>query len=268
MPTDPKSVQSRWAEEATVALAPLGLGPVEWVRETGSTNADLLAIAATGAPAGRVLVTDHQTAGRGRRERTWVTAPGDALLVSVLLRPRLPADRLGLTTAALGVAAVDGCHRLGFDQVRLKWPNDLVVGDPPRRRKLAGILAQSHVDTSGAAVVVGMGLNVIGDRLDQPDAIALGDLGSPPARLELLVAILSQLPGLLDLAATDDAEALWARYRSVSATLGTTVRCQLEDDVVVGRAVDIAPDGALLVEAAGELRKIVTGDVISVRTPG
>ena len=88
--------------------APTGtrFGPVEHIVETGSTNADLAARVAD-APAGLVLITDHQTAGRGRLDRRWDAPPGTNLLVSVLVRPRWTADRHPLVTTALAIATVD-----------------------------------------------------------------------------------------------------------------------------------------------------------------
>lgn len=259
------STRREWAAAATRRLAEVGLGPVRWVAETGSTNADLLAEAAEGAAAGQVLVADHQTSGRGRRGRTWETAPGDALLVSVLLRPTVPADRLAVVTAALSVATVEAAASLGLGGIGIKWPNDLVVGEPGARRKLAGILAQSQVDANGIAVVVGMGVNVSSARLADPTAVALDEFGPPPDRLTLLTTVFKTFATWLE-RATDDAPELWDRYRRHSATLGTVVRCELEDEVLLGTADDIDPTGALLIAVdVGPRRKIVTGDVVSVR---
>src|SRR4051794_7575214 len=121
-----------------------------------STNRYLLECAADGEPEGVVAVADEQTAGRGRLDRSWIAPPGAALLVSGLLRPRLPVERLHLVTLAAALAAIDSVTVLSGAEARLKWPNDVVVDD----RKLAGILAES--DGAGA-IVVGMGLNVRGD---------------------------------------------------------------------------------------------------------
>lgn len=271
MPLHDDSEQTTWARSATDALAGVGLGPVDWVSETGSTNADLLASARAGAPAGRIRVADHQTAGRGRRDRSWTTAPGDALLVSVLVRPRVEPGRLAIVTAALAVAAVEACSALGHEHVRIKWPNDLVVGRAGGWRKLAGILAQSEQGPSGPAVVVGMGLNLVGERLGPltDRAIALDALGPVPDRVDLLVGVFERFAALLqDIEAGDDAD-LRTRYRRHSATIGHEVRCRLDSTVgaelVEGLALDVDESGALLVEVAGAIRRIITGDVVSVR---
>src|SRR5947208_2273673 len=128
---------------------------IEWeVRrfaELDSTNRWLLDEARAGAAEGLVVVADHQTAGRGRLGRTWVAPPGSSLLVSVLFRPR-SLETGHLLTTAVAVAACDACEGVAGVAPDLKWPNDLLVGD----RKLGGVLAEAE----GAAIVVGLGLNV------------------------------------------------------------------------------------------------------------
>jgi len=148
-------------DAAKTALASSRFSDVRWVEETGSTNADLLALARDGAPEGIVLVADHQTAGRGRSGRTWTAPPNASLLLSVLVRP---APQLaGLSTMAMGLGAADAVESAAQFRPRLKWPNDLVWpgdGSAPDR-KLAGILAEAHWPAAGdAAVVIGIGLNV------------------------------------------------------------------------------------------------------------
>ncbi len=124
---------------------------VTHVPVTGSTNDDLLAAAATGAPDRSVLVADHQTAGRGRLDRRWEAPPGANLLVSILFRT-VPSPPSTLTQR-VGLAAIDARRAAAGVDAVLKWPNDLLVGE----RKLAGILAQRAADGS---IVVGLGLNV------------------------------------------------------------------------------------------------------------
>ncbi len=260
------------AAQASAALAGTGFGPVEWVAETGSTNDDLLAAAVQGRPGGLVLVADHQLAGRGRRDHRWEAAAGAALLVSVLLRPDVepgdPGD-LGVLTATFAVAAAEACTALGCPGAQVKWPNDLVVGEPGEHRKLAGILAQSQTTPRGLAVVVGLGLNVRSTGLAQlaPEAIALDELGAPPSRVELLVVLL----GLVDetLASLDRGgrEQLWDRYLALSATVGTEVRVELDDGVIAGLATGVTPAGALIVATAAGPTEVVAGDLVSLRAP-
>ena len=233
-----------------------------------STNRLLLEEAAAGAPEGRVVVADHQTAGRGRRDRSWSAPPGSALLASVLLRPRLPAEGRHLVVVAAGLAAVEAVARTTGVRPGLKWPNDLLAGDP--ERKLAGILAEVG---AGDAVVVGMGLNLRGAGLDPAVrhlAIAADELGGrAAARDDLLVAWLIRLEAALSLLEVLDGPAeLIRRYRDACVTVGRAVRVEVagRSEPLAGTAVGVADDGRLLVESAdGRLTAVTAGDVVHVR---
>jgi len=238
---------------------------VTWIEETGSTNSDLVAAARDGAAHGLVLVADHQTAGRGRIGRRWIAPPGGALLCSVLLRPAGPSMLHGAVWA-VALAARAAVRPLGADRVELKWPNDLMVAD----RKLAGILAEG-VDVGGtaAAVVVGIGLNV--GWAEAPAEVAgtsvtLEELaGRRVDRAELLQSFLTELAPLLALW-TDDPPALLEDYRTNLATLGRRVRVTLAAGDVVGEAIAVTPDGALVLQTSGGRRTVTAGDVVHLRT--
>jgi BirA family transcriptional regulator, biotin operon repressor / biotin---[acetyl-CoA-carboxylase] ligase len=124
---------------------------------TGSTNDDALRAARSGAPHGSVFLADEQTAGRGRRGHAWLAAPGESLLFSVLLRPKLALSQTSALTLAIGLALRDAVAPLISALPTIKWPNDLLVND----RKLAGVLVESQLQGEHLqAVVVGVGLNV------------------------------------------------------------------------------------------------------------
>jgi BirA family transcriptional regulator, biotin operon repressor / biotin---[acetyl-CoA-carboxylase] ligase len=212
-----------------------------------STNRYLLECAAAGEPEGVVAVADEQTAGRGRLDRSWVAPPGAALLVSVLLRPRLPADRLHLVTLAAALAAIDAVTALAMVDARLKWPNDVVIGD----RKLAGILAES--DGAGATVV-GMGLNVRGDWF--PPELEATATACDVDRDELLSAWLRAFDLRLD-----SLDGVLRDARANSATLGRRVRVELTHESFEGVARDLTPEGYLVVDG----RVVTAGDVVHLR---
>jgi BirA family biotin operon repressor/biotin-[acetyl-CoA-carboxylase] ligase len=249
-------------DRARARVAGTRFADLRWTAETGSTNQDLLALAAQGAPEGVVLVTDHQTAGRGRLGRQWQAPPGASLLVSVLLRPALAIADGHLLTAAVGVAAAEACEQVAGVTPALKWPNDLVLDD----RKLGGILAESTVGGDRFdAVVVGLGLNVSWPAELPPDlassAVSLGHaVGHDVDREELLGAFLTRLdrwyPPGTDLA---------ARYRELLGTIGREVRVTLPDGDLEGRAVDVTPHGHLVVESDGTRRTVTAGDVVHLR---
>ncbi|MCU1455592.1 MAG: birA, biotin-(acetyl-CoA-carboxylase) ligase [Acidimicrobiales bacterium] len=280
---------------ARAALAGSRFADVRWVDSTGSTNADVLALARDGEREGVVVVADHQTAGRGRLGRTWTAPPGAALLLTVLLRP--PAPLAGATTMATAVAAAEAVEQLTGRSPRLKWPNDLVWpgdGTGPDR-KLAGILAE--VDwppgataaggwspggpTDRVAVAVGIGLNVRWPEGVPADLAELavtvaelaaqepveGVLSASVDRVDLLVAFLLALDrGYARLLADGGRDATVAAWRIRSATLGRRVRVDLGARDVEGVAVEVTTDGHLVVDGDdGERRTFAVGDVVHLR---
>ena len=206
---------------------------VRWFAEVDSTNRLAADLARAGAPDGVVVGADHQTAGRGRRGRTWEARPGSALLVSVVLRP-VPT----LVTLAAGVAAAEAGEAVAGTAVRLKWPNDLLVGDG----KVGGILSE----LVGGAAVVGLGLNLAW----APEGAAC--LGPDVDRDALLAAYLDGL---------DRPGDVLGRYRARCSTLGRRVRVELPGTTVEGVAGDVDDEGRLVVDG----RKITVGDVVHLR---
>ena len=249
---------------------------VRWVAETGSTNQDLLAAAAEGATEGVVLVADHQTAGRGRLDRSWIAPAGASLLVSALLRPTVGPEDLFLLTLACGLAAVDAVDEVAGVRPGLKWPNDLVVAAGPLAdRKLAGILAESHVVNEQVhAVVVGMGLNLewpeeLPEELAATAASVNHLTGESVDREEVLVAWLRHYDR--HLTSIDDERkrtGFLDEVRAVSATLGRDVRVESTTTAFEGQAVAIADDGRLLVECDGEVVAVTVGDIVHARLMG
>ncbi len=241
--------------------APPSWREVRRVRATGSTNADLVAAALAGEPAGVVLVADEQTAGRGRLGRSWSAPAGSGLAVSVLLRPVVAPNRLGWLPLVTGLAVVDAVRDSARLAVGLKWPNDVVVG--PDGRKLAGILAERVGGTD--AVVVGVGLNVAmtADQLPVPTATSLAlELApaEPPAVDDVLAALLARLGQRVGAWAGGDDQA--AEYRAACVTLGRDVRVELPArGVLDGRAVDVDDTGRLLVDVGGRVEPVAAGDV-------
>ncbi len=255
---------------ARSALTGSRFATLDRVAETGSTNSDLLVAARDGGPE-RVLVADHQTAGRGRLDRAWEAPPGASLLMSVLVRPPFPDGDVHLLPTALGVAAVDAVRELAAVPVGLKWPNDIV--DPQSDRKLGGLLGEFHpaVGTQAPAVILGIGLNVswpdgFPDEL-APTATALDLLGADVDRWALVVVLLTRLERLLaTLTGPEGASRLRDRHRDDCVTIGRTVRAELPTHSVEGRAVDIAADGALVIEGEdGQRTEVTVGDVVHLR---
>jgi BirA family transcriptional regulator, biotin operon repressor / biotin---[acetyl-CoA-carboxylase] ligase len=224
--------------------APAASWTVWHVRVTGSTNTDLIDAAAAGAPHRTVLVTDHQTAGRGRLDRRWDAPAGANLLVSILFR-EVPDPPVALTHR-VGLAVVDAVRDVAGMAASLKWPNDVLLDG----RKLAGILAQRVPD---GPVVVGLGLNVGW----APDGSARLDIGATPGTM--LAGVLTAYDAL-----PDD---ITHRYRDALSTLGAAVRVELPNGSLEGRAVDVEADGRLVVlDDCAITHRIDVGDVVHLRS--
>jgi BirA family transcriptional regulator, biotin operon repressor / biotin---[acetyl-CoA-carboxylase] ligase len=250
----------------------LGWRKLDVVEETGSTNADLLARAAAGTDiAGAVLIAEHQTAGRGRHGRGWSAAPRAQITMSVGVSVvDVPTEGWGWLSLATGVAVVDALAPLldGIGvRAGLKWPNDVLAGQPDSPGKLAGILAE----VVRPVVVIGLGLNVTQspEEVDGPGATSLLDLGvEAPDRDELVGRLLRELGGrIVGWRAARGADwQLAADYRARSLTIGTRVRAQLPGGKeIVGTATAVDDQGRLCVETGNETVVVSAGDVVHLR---
>jgi BirA family transcriptional regulator, biotin operon repressor / biotin---[acetyl-CoA-carboxylase] ligase len=208
------SVAARWNLMVLLAYRRVGQPSPRDVRlQSASSTQD----AARELPIGSVVVADHQTAGRGRLDRSWESSPGTALLASFVLRPN------PLLSLAAGVAAAEACG----SGVRLKWPNDLVLGGA----KLGGIL----VEATPSKAICGIGINLT---------------WSPPGAARLNVdrdRLLAKLRIELERWASAEPDVMLARWRELSDTLGRQVRVELPGSVIEGLAEDIGPEGELIV---------------------
>lgn len=256
---------------------------VRWVDETGSTNADLMALARGGGAEGIVLVADHQTAGRGRAGRSWSAPAHGSLLMSVLLRP--PAGVVDLCTTAMAVAVAEAVETVAGFAPRLKWPNDLVwPGDGSvADRKLAGILAEADWPSSSprvglagspngdpAVVVVGVGVNVTWPAALPDDladvAVACNHITTVGVdREDLLIAVLRHLDEHYSRLLTGDRAVVLAAWRARSGTLGRRVRVDLGSEEIIGVATGITDLGHLVVTTEDGPRSVAVGDVVHLR---
>jgi BirA family biotin operon repressor/biotin-[acetyl-CoA-carboxylase] ligase len=277
----PDAPSSRWSDLERPALDGPALSDaltrdsrlwrsLEVVEEIGSTNAELAARAAGdpedgGAPEGVVLVAEHQVSGRGRLDRTWTSPPRAGITVSFLLRPDVPAARKGwlplLTGVALAEAVAEGTGVLPS----LKWPNDLLAADG---RKLAGILAE----TTGRAVVVGVGLNVntaTGELPENGTSLARV-LGSAVDRAPLLLAFLRAVERRYrrwtEVLGDPISSGLAQDYLAWSSTVGSEVVVALPDgSTLEGTAQGVDWDGRLVLATAQGTVELASGDVRHLR---
>jgi BirA family biotin operon repressor/biotin-[acetyl-CoA-carboxylase] ligase len=209
-------------------------------------------------------VAEHQTAGRGRLDRTWESPAEASLLFSVLLRPQLDPAELHLCTAAVALAAAEACRDIAQVSPDLKWPNDLLVGES----KLAGVLAEAEFEAGRvSAVIVGTGINVGWPGPEGVGGTCLNDLAATPVdRPQLLEAILSALtPRRTQLDTPAGRRQIATELQDRCATIGQRVRIQLGRGDIVGRATGINEAGHLVIETAHGPETVAAGDVVHLR---
>src|SRR3954447_3192 len=238
---------------------------VEVVGTIASTNAALVSLAAADEPEGLVLVAEHQAAGRGRLDRTWTSPARAGLTVSVLLRPDVPAARRAWVSLLTGVALAEAVSEVVRVRTSLKWPNDLLA---PDGAKLAGILAES----TGTAVVVGVGLNVStrADELPGTGTSLAMVRGGPVDRAAVLLAFLRTFEQRYrrwsDVLGDPVSSGLAQDYLAWCSTVGATVTVTMPDGSTIdGVAEAVDWDGRLVVRTSAGVLELASGDVRHVR---
>jgi BirA family biotin operon repressor/biotin-[acetyl-CoA-carboxylase] ligase len=232
--------------------------------QCGSTNVELLARAASGAPSGSALACELQTAGRGRRGNRWLSGLATGLTFSLLWRyARGGTDLAGLSLAA-GVACVRALAALGCEGVLLKWPNDLMH----EGRKLGGILVEGSGEARGpSAVVVGVGINVRSSHaLNLPRARPISELAAirpdVPPRSVLLGELLARLAAVLETFGELGFAAFRAEWTRLHAQQDARIRVALPGGAAAeGVAVGVDDDGALLLRTETGVRRLHSGEV-------
>lgn len=239
-------------------------GPVTWTPEIGSTNDEAAAMARMGAPEGTVIGSDHQTAGRGRRGRAWVDAPGEALMYSVILRPRVSPVDAGLLPIVVALGLADGLETCGVVGAEIAWPNDVLAGG----MKVAGILCEMSADQERVAwAVAGMGVNVgpvpevTGARWT-PGSLAA--LGMRPRRGDLLVAALGAIGRRYGQWREHGPGGIRAAFGRRDHLAGRVVTVGTAAGDVVGTGCGIDDLGRLVVQADGQEVALASGEVTGV----
>ncbi|MYR06154.1 biotin--[acetyl-CoA-carboxylase] ligase [Gordonia sp. SID5947] len=237
---------------------------VEVVESTGSTNADLIARAASEEIGGTVRVTTDQTTGRGRHARVWSAPAGGQLAMSSAVAVGGDTEHLGWLSLIAGLAVARAVEAVAGRRPTLKWPNDVLVDD----RKIAGILSEYTQTPTGGVAVIGVGLNtaMTEDQLPVPTATSLlivtGDEVAPADIAEQFLRALSELLALWPA----DVDRLADMYRDRSDTLGRRVRLVLPgDNELVGTAVRIDRTGRIVIDVDGREVVAAAGDVTHLR---
>ena len=244
------------------------VAPVHYVKVTGSTNTDVLALAREGAPEWTLLVAGEQRSGRGRLGRTWASLEGRSLLASVLLRPQVAPSDAPLLPLLVAVCMVRAIRSTNGVDVTCKWPNDLVVGE----RKLGGILAEASVDSDRLSfVVIGTGVNVAEEPSDfppeiRPTATSILMEGGRIYGIALLREYLRELRAMYSPTGENLRTVVLDEYRTLCSTIGReVVATTTAGGATRGRAVGVGESGELLVKSGSGIEAVGFGEVLHLR---
>ena len=229
-----------------------------------STQSTIFDLAAQGATDRTVVVADYQAAGRGRRGRAWDAAPGSSLLTSILVRPRGEPGRWGGYSLVSALSVADALSRVASLGARLKWPNDVLVGD----RKIAGILLESRMPAAGGGAAAGGGVIAVGIGVNLaqrtfPAGLAARatsvwlETGREVERDAVLTATLDAFDGWRATLERDGLAPIRAHWLAIADTIGRRVSV----DGVTGVAVDLDVDGALVLQDGERRHRVVAGEL-------
>ena len=239
------------------------LGPVHHFDELASTNDLAKELAAQGAPEGTLVVAESQTRGRGRLGRQWDSPPGTGLYVSLLLRPELPPTEMPQITLTTAVAVARAVRRVTGLTPGIKWPNDLLLDG----KKLGGILTEMETESDQIRhLVVGLGLNVNNPAFPAELAAIATSLalatGRSYSRVRLLQAWLEEFEELYGRFLAQEFAGILDEWRRLAVTLGQRVTVRQGPRTICGRALEVAPDGALLLETdSGVVVRVTSGEI-------
>jgi len=229
-----------------------------------STNSTLLG-ERIGSPV--LLAAEEQSAGRGRRGRRWLSAPGRDLTFSLARRIVRPTRELAALSLVAGVAVTKALRGLGVAHAAIKWPNDVMAGEA----KLGGILVETRLAGGASLAVVGVGINCRTDpelaRRTRRRVAFLEELLTPlPSRNALLESLGLALLAALDAFEQQGFEALREDWLTLHAHAGRRLRVRLADGrTVTGVASGLDPDGALQLRTRFGVRAVRSGHVVSAR---
>lgn len=251
-------------DDIEAAIAGFSLGrPLHTYGRVGSTNTAAAELAESGAPEGTLVTAEEQTRGRGRQGRTWHSPPGLGIWMSLVLRPTCaPADAAALPLVA-GLAIAAAIREVANVTTQVKWPNDVLIDG----KKVAGVLCESAIE--GQAIrysIMGIGINVNHLETELPQSIRAAATsvriasGRKQPRVGLMAATLRALEARLELFHAHGFAALRPEFQTVSCLSGKRLRIAQGKKSLEGVFVDVAPDGALMIDSQNRIIRIQAGE--------
>ena len=256
-PLQPENIRSRLGDSPFA-------GNIVYYGNIGSTNAVAKTLAVSGAPDGTVVLAEQQGQGRGRMGRSWFSEGYVNILLSILIRPRVPAEDAFSLTMAFALAAAYAAESACNQRVMIKWPNDIYLSG----KKLGGILTE--VSVSGGSVdymILGLGLNVNWKPADDAPVLyettsLLEGSGAWVDRQELLIEILKRFDSYYQEGLLADIDGIYEAWNRRSMLFDRIVEIETGDTMIKGKAIRIDRKGALIVlDDRGREQRILNGDV-------
>ena len=239
------------------------------LERTTSTNDIAWREALAGAPEGTVIFAEEQTDGRGRMGRAWHSPPAKGLLMSVLFRPHLNAQQGNLITVMSAIAVSQALGDSLDLQVRIRWPNDIVIKD----RKVAGILVEGRSLPRGAAFVLGVGLNVnmrpdeFPPELSETATSLAAELGKAVSRVSVARWMLLALERWYRVLRLGEHGRIAQQWRRLSSTLGRRVMLLEDGREFMGRVLDLSLEDGLIVRLDEGLTRVFRPATVTLRQP-
>ncbi len=234
----------------------------------GSTNDQLKSM--PDAPEFTCVSADEQTAGRGRRDRSWHSVPGEGLYLSILLRPEIEADEFPLLSFIAAIAVAETIQPL-LEQsiIDIKWPNDVLVNE----RKISGVLIESmSVNNTAPRVIVGIGINLnhqsFPEELKQTATSLWIESGNSFSVEKVKNSLLDRLAYWYEALRTQGGTKILTRWQQLSSyTKGKRITAYLDQEILHGVTDGLSAIGALrIITDTGEKREIVAGEITHLRT--
>lgn len=250
--------------EASLRTARLGR-PIVFEKEVDSTNRLARDLAIAGAAEGTIVVAEAQTAGRGRKGRSWFSPPGTGIYLSLVLRPRFQPAEAPKTTLLAGVALAEALLPIVPDLVTIKWPNDVLAGG----KKVAGILVEAATQIDAIDyMIVGIGINVNtpaagfpAELRERATSLAV-EIGHPVSRAGILGGVLEHFEREYGRAGREGFGPVIRRWRELTDMAGRRVRVHSFGKPLEGVIAGIDDDGVLLLTGAnGVIERVIAGDV-------
>lgn len=231
-----------------------------------STNTKAKELAEDGHPTGTFVVADQQTAGKGRRGRSWDSLPGTGIYMTLLLKPDINPNNASMLTLVAAIATANAIHRVTDAQALIKWPNDVVING----KKICGILTEMSAQFDYINhIVIGIGINVHNESF--PEELAdrasslLMECGKRFHRADLIEAFLEEFERTYaSYLQTEDLTGLQNEYNSLLVNMGRQVRVLDPKEPFEGKAMGITNRGELILDT-WESRKMVSSGEVSVR---